>query len=114
VDKPNKYGAVRTDGYASQAEAKRADELQWLLRGGVLESVREQVPVQLGPGFRTIVDFVIVENGVTFAEEVKGVETQRFRDTRRMWAEYGPYRMKILTRKGDRWEREWIEGASER
>ena len=113
VGKPNKYGAVRTDGYASKVEARRAAELEVLVRIGEIDSFEEQVPIQLGPGFRMIVDFVIVEKGVTFAEEVKGPEPQRFKDIRRMWAVYGPYRMKILKLVNGQWEREWLEGATD-
>jgi hypothetical protein len=104
---------MRTAGYHSKAEAIRAGELALLLRAGVLESVDEQVPIQLTPGFRTIVDFVCVEKGITFAEEVKGFETQRFRDVRRMWQVYGPYRMKILKRVRGGWQTEWLEAGTD-
>ena len=42
-DRKNKLNAVKTDGYDSKKEAKRAAELRWLQRAGKIRDLREQV-----------------------------------------------------------------------
>ena len=43
-------------------------------------------------------------------EDVKGVETARFRLVRKLWPKYGPCDLHILTRKGSGWSAEIISG----
>ena len=47
--KRSKYGAVRTNGYASAKEAKRAAELKLLEKAGKIRNLREQVVYELLP-----------------------------------------------------------------
>ena len=49
-----KYHAVRTNGYASKAEARRADELKLLLAARKIYNLREQVPFDLLPADKTL------------------------------------------------------------
>jgi hypothetical protein len=46
---PSKYRNVRTNGYASRREAKRAAELRLLERSGAISGLREQVAYVLIP-----------------------------------------------------------------
>ena len=45
----SKYHAIRTNGYASKKEAKRAQELKLLEIAGQIENLVEQVPYELIP-----------------------------------------------------------------
>jgi transposase len=119
----NKYGVSareeRTlDGvvYASKAEAYRASELQVLKDCALIDKWGRQRKVQLGPDFKTIVDFEVtglVDGRIRrWFEEVKGYETWRFRMLRRLWPKYGPGKLVILKRRGNDWTKEVLEGAS--
>ena len=78
----SKYKNIRTNGYSSKKEAKRADELKLLLFAGKISVLIEQVPFVLAPSvvvqgrkrppMKYIADFVYVENGVRVVEDVKG------------------------------------------
>ena len=64
----SKYGAVKTNGYASKHEAKRAADLKLLEKAGKIFELREQVTYVLAdavtvqgrrrPSLRYIADFV--------------------------------------------------------
>lgn len=75
----NKFGAVRTGGYHSRAEAYRAAELRALAAAGEITELREQVPLVVTPdGCHTRklhVDFGYVENGVQVYEDTKSPAT---------------------------------------
>ena len=45
----SKYKAVKTDGYSSKKEAKRAAELKLMERAGHISGLREQVAYVLAP-----------------------------------------------------------------
>jgi len=99
--KPNKYRATKQlfNGvrYDSKAEAARAAELHHMFRAGEIRGVLRQVPFDLGEGFRYRADFLVFENsGIVHAEDVKGVETQRFRDIRRLWPLHAPCDLHVL------------------
>jgi hypothetical protein len=114
----HKYDAQRTvfDGvtYDSKAEATRARELNLLEAAGEIGRWKRQVPVELVQGFTCRVDFLVftVDNTAEHFEEVKGMETQRSRDIRRLWEHHGPLPLVILKRNGNGWKREVIEGKS--
>ena len=85
----NKFGAERTeDGYDSKREAKRARELAFLVRAGVISDLRAQVPFELLPAqrdaagkliernLRYVADFVYTERrGAVVVEDCKGFRT---------------------------------------
>jgi len=112
----HKYDAQRTvfDGvsYDSKAEATRARELNLLEAAGEIGRWKRQVPVELVKGFSCRVDFLVfsTDNTSEHFEDVKGMETQRSRDIKRLWAVHGPLPLVILKRKGTGWTREIIQG----
>ena len=87
VVKPGKYRNVKTGGYASRKEAKRAAELQSLARMMLVTNLREQVKYLLvpkQPGERAcyyVADFVydeqheITREWQTVVEDCKGMRT---------------------------------------
>jgi hypothetical protein len=108
----NKYG-VRVDEagkrarthngivYDSQAEMKRAAQLDIELAAGVIRGWLRQTTVMLGvPENRYTVDFVVVGlDGVCWAEDVKGHETASFKRNKKLWARYGPMPLHVLGRR---------------
>lgn len=76
-----KYRNVKTDGYDSKAEAKRAFELKLMLRSGLISDFKEQVKFEIIPKqgkeqpAHYIADFTYWENGVFVVEDVKGKRT---------------------------------------
>lgn len=79
-----KYHAVRTDGYASKTEARRAGELRLLQAAGKISDLREQVPFELIPkqvgerNVQYVADWTYLENGVFTVEDCKGVKTPEY------------------------------------
>jgi Protein of unknown function (DUF1064) len=87
----SKYGAVRTEGYASKMEARRGGELELLERAGKITDLRKQVPYVLLPaapelGFkqplRYLADFTYWDgdriNGKFIVEDCKGFPTPAY------------------------------------
>jgi Protein of unknown function (DUF1064) len=81
----SKYRAVRTNGYASKAEARRAQELELLRRCGEVSDIEEQVIYELIPkqaGERAIcyvADFRYKDKaGNVVVEDVKGFKTAAY------------------------------------
>ena len=80
----SKFNNVRTGGYASKVEARRADFLRELQRRGEISDLHEQRLLDIHPDGCTPIryrpDFVYDENGVTVVEDVKGgLETDVFK-----------------------------------
>lgn len=103
----SKYGAKRTTigarTFDSKGEAYRASQLAILERAGKLSDLQHQVTFRLTDaaiGYRA--DFTYQENGRLVAEDFKGVETERFRMIKKLWAHYGPCLLRITKRKGAR------------
>lgn len=74
----SKYGAIKTQGYASKREHKRSVELKLLEQGGYISDLKEQVTFEIIPkqegerACKYVADFTYVENGETVVEDVKG------------------------------------------
>lgn len=108
----SKYGAIRTNGYDSRKEARRAAELKLLEQAGKIADLREQVPFVLcetkrepdtiGPkggrkpgrviekGVTYYADFVYIQDGQTVVEDCKGVRTEAYKIKRKwMLDKYG-------------------------
>ena len=92
----SKYRAVRTNGYASKAEANRAAELHMLSKAGHIENLQEQVSFELLPvdkmlGFprplRYVADFVYTYDGIRVVEDVKGMQTPVYKLKKRLMAQ---------------------------
>lgn len=104
----NKFGAKRAVGtsgrsYDSTAERDRAEQLLLLQRGRAIRDLVEQPRLHLACGVHYKPDFAYREVGgprVTTYEDVKGVETERFRIVKRLWAAFGPGPLHILKRHG--------------
>lgn len=86
--KQHKYSAVRTEyngvTYDSKKEAKRAQELDFLLRAGEIQGpIRRQVafPVEIHGihVFKWMADFVYFEKGQEVIEDVKGMATDVYK-----------------------------------
>lgn len=93
--KATKYGAIRTEyaglSYASKAEAKRAADLDFLVKSGEIFWWLPQVKFRLGcPENVFVVDFLVISTKGIRVEDVKGVETAKFKRDRKLWAAYGP------------------------
>lgn len=100
----NKFGAVKTRGtsgrlFDSKAERDRAEELMLLERAGEIRDLVEQPRVELEPGIRFKPDFSYVERGRLVHEDVKGVETERFRLIKKLWRLHGPSVLRITKRR---------------
>lgn len=108
----SKYKNIKTDGYSSKKEAKRAGELKLLERAGHISGLREQVVYVLAPSvviggrkrpeLRYIADFVYckkkpdeirIVDGIqqkiewvekTIVEDTKGVRTPAYRIKRHL------------------------------
>jgi len=111
---PSKYRATRKeyDGitYDSKAEAARAAELDVLLRVGEITLWLRQPRVRLGGGRVPYTPdfFVLAAPSAAWFEDVKGAETQRFRDIRRLWPGDMPLELRVLKRKRGRFVTEVI------
>jgi len=85
----SKYKAVKTNGYASKKEAKRAHELALMARSGLISDLMEQVPYLLIPSHRNAfgkaerqciykADFVYIQDGKQVVEDCKGMRTPEY------------------------------------
>lgn len=92
--KPSKYRNIKTNGYDSAKEAKRANELKLLERAGEITDLQEQVSILLQERFRHnskweraityIADFVYYKDGEKIIEDVKGFKTDVYKIKRKM------------------------------
>ena len=105
-----KYGNKKTevDGYLfdSRKEAHHYLELKYMLRAGLIENLRLQVPFVLIPPQkdekgkvieRAVVykaDFVYEQNGETVVEDTKGFKTKEYIIKRKLLLERYGYRIK--------------------
>ena len=116
--KGNKYHAERTCGYASKLEATRAQQLRLLERAGAIRNLKEQPVVHLSAAeIRYRPDFAYEEklgSGWRLVyEDTKGVETERFKIIKKLWAHYGPGVLRVSVReRGEIKMRQEIEELS--
>lgn len=104
--------------YASKAEARRASELNLLIRAGEIVGWWAQPTFRLGcPENRYRADFIVVQHSspdhfhrpLIWVEDVKGYRTQSFARWVRLWRRYGQWPLVILTPKKKGWKEERIE-----
>jgi hypothetical protein len=90
--KRSKYGNVKTDGYASAREAKRAEALKLMQRAGQIRNLREQVEHVLIPTqydddgkllehawcYRSDFEYDLAHNDEHVVEDAKGVRTAEY------------------------------------
>ena len=93
----SKFGNVKTDGYHSKKEAKRAQELRAMLAAGEISDLREQVKFELIPTQRDtedkllerscnyVADFVYKDKwGLEVVEDCKGFRTETYNLKRKL------------------------------
>lgn len=101
--KPTKYRNVRTayDGrtYDSKAEARRAEELDYLLSRGSIILWLPQPTFRLGcPENVYRPDFLVYGHALDlWAEDVKGKRTSKFNRDCRLWKSYAKIPLRIIT-----------------
>ena len=94
--KGNKYHALKSGGYDSRKEHRRANRLKLMQRAGLISNLREQVKYVLIPTQRDragnllekecsyYADFVYVKDGKTIVEDTKGVRTPDYTIKRKL------------------------------
>lgn len=94
--KRSKYGAVKSGGYDSRKEHRRANELKLMQRAGLISNLRQQVkyvliPTQRDPAGNLLekecsyyADFVYDKDGVSVVEDTKGFRTPEYRIKRKL------------------------------
>ena len=98
--KRHKYGAVKTNGYDSLKESRRATVLKLLEKQGIISDLKEQVafvlcPKQDGKDYngkticlrremKYIADFVYVQDSKTIVEDAKGFKTAEYKRKKRL------------------------------
>jgi hypothetical protein len=98
--KASKFHSIKSGGYMSRKEHKRALELKQMAKAGIITDLQEQVPFELLPkqeviGFngkmmcgrrsmKYIADFVYIENGVQVVEDSKGFRTPEYKRKRNL------------------------------
>ena len=104
----NKYRVSRPEDrrwqertYASKAEMERAQQLYDLLAADVIVEIIEQPRLCLGdPEGVYIPDFLIIgRNGDCHFEDVKGVETPKFKTDVKRWERHGRLPLRIVKKK---------------
>lgn len=96
IRKPGKHRNIKTGGYDSKRESKRATELKILRMAGEIQCLREQVKYELVPAQRGrdgkvieravsyVADFVYEKGGKLIVEDVKGMRTPVYIVKRKM------------------------------
>lgn len=98
--KPTEYNGVR---YASKGEAARAKALDNFKDAGLIFWWIGQPKFRLGcPENVYVADFLVVGAAGTHVEDVKGMETPKFKRDKKLWMAYGPTELWII--KGQRVE----------
>lgn len=100
----SKYNAIRTTyngvSYASKSEAKRAETLDLMVRGGLISWWIGQPKFRLGcPENVYVADFLVVVKQGAWVEDVKGVRTAKFNRDLRLWRAYGPCELHVISGK---------------
>lgn len=103
--RPSKYRNCRTEYrgcvYDSKSEANRAAILDIFVVAGEVLWWTRQVPFWLGSArIKVVVDFLVATPNGIRCEDIKGFETPRFRDIRKLWAAHGPVNLWIVKRSG--------------
>lgn len=94
----NKFGAKKTNGFASKLEHAVYLILKLRERAGEIELLMTQSRVQLSDAkIVYIPDFKckLIETGEVFWVEAKGHETPEWKLKKRLWQVYGPGRLEI-------------------
>lgn len=123
-----KYGVAKKEDrtaagivYASRAESIRAQELAAQVAAGLLLVVIEQPKVRLGvpenifrPDFFIVSADSVLASPPCWFEEVKGVETAKFKRDVKLWQAYGRAPLRVFKRVKHCWEVREIRGGLDR
>ena len=93
--------------YASALEMKRAKELDLLRANGTIIEWFRQCRKPIGCE-EIVTDFVVIDKGGAYVEEVKGHETADWKRHLRWWKANGRIRLVILKASRGGWEREQV------
>lgn len=97
----NKYGNIKSNGFASRREEKRWYQLCLLEKAGQISNLQKQVRFQLIPSQRVngkvveracdyVADFVYEEDGQKVVEDCKGYKTDVYRIKKKLFLQrYG-------------------------
>jgi len=102
MKKRSKYRAVRTNGFDSKLEAKRAGQLAMREKCGLISNLELQPKVYLTDAkILYKPDFKYAEaGGREVWEDVKGYRTPVFNLKARLWKHYGPGPLLLTNAKG--------------
>ena len=102
--------------YASKAEARRAHELDMLIKAGDVKSWTGQPRFKLGPDVVYVADFHVVAARTVlralmqcvtcpreWIEDVKGHETATFKFKKKLWKKYGTMPLAIIKGRKVEW-----------
>ena len=99
--KPDRTDA---DGIVFHSKAERLYHEQLKLDPDIAWVLR-QVPVQLGPDYKTVVDFLVSYYAYRVeAHEYKGYVKPADRKTWKLWKKYAKFPLRIVKQKGKRFE----------
>lgn len=87
--------------YASKAERLYAEHIDNMVANGIVREFVTQPLFHLGRDTTYRADFLLIyADGRVEAIDVKGVETQQFKRTKKLWSEYAGIPLRIVKRKG--------------
>lgn len=109
VQKRHKYNAKPTEyngrTYSSRGEAHRAKQLDLLIETKVITAwIPQPIFFLPDPTSTYRADFLVVRDSEVWVEDVKGMETSKFRSDKKKWARHGRLPLRILKRKNDMFE----------
>ncbi|KKM62737.1 hypothetical protein LCGC14_1518580 [marine sediment metagenome] len=107
---PTYYNGLRFD---SKAEGARAQELDMQKHVGAILFWLPQVTFRLGCAENKYrVDFLVVTKEGVRAEDVKGMETAKFKRDKKLWKAYGPCDLWIVRRQAKGWKMDIVEPSN--
>ena len=109
VKKKHKYNAKPTEHngrtYGSKGEAHRAMQLDFLLAEGVITAwIPQPIFFLPDPTSTYRADFLVIREDQVWVEDVKGMETSKFKADKKRWKVHGRLPLRILKRRGDMFE----------
>lgn len=100
----NKYGAERAESYDGRSFHSKGERdcyqmLKLLVQAGEYRDLECQVSTELLPGLKHRTDFKVwdLKREEPLWIEYKGMNDQRWRDIKKIWAVHGPGRLKVYT-----------------
>lgn len=104
----SKYGAKRTEhagqAFRSKLEVAVYSCLQLMERAGQIMNIRREQSIQLTPSIKHKLDFVVQDSitGADYGIEAKGMTDPSWSLKRRLYADFGPFKIEVWKRQGGR------------